>query len=89
MTMRYKRSPAVEAFHVDDECILLNTEKYTVTKLNEVGQYCWEMLEEARTVSALAAEVGRQYEITEEDALSDIHHFVEKLLLIGLIEHAS
>lgn len=89
MTKLYRRINAVESFLVDEECVILHPEQCTITKLNEVGQFCWELLGEARTVSSLASELQQQYQISEQDALTDIYSFLEKLLQIGLIEHAS
>ncbi|UUZ80819.1 PqqD family protein [Paenibacillus sp. P26] len=89
MSTQFKRSMNVEALEVEQEWLILNADQYTVTKLNEVGGLCWSLLKEPRTVDALASELQNHYEITAEEAESDVETFLSELMQLGLVEHAS
>jgi hypothetical protein len=84
----YKRNTMVEAFCVDEEWLILHPERCTITKLNEVGRFCWERLDREYSLTVLAEEVQREYDISAEQALEDIERFLEELSQIGLVERA-
>jgi hypothetical protein len=85
----YKRSMNVEALEVDREWMVLNAEKFTVTKLNEVGGLCWSLLKDAQTLDSLSEVLSEKYAISREEAKSDVELFLAELQKLGLIEHAS
>ncbi|TDG00292.1 PqqD family protein [Paenibacillus piri] len=89
MSQQYRRSMNVEAVEVENEWMILHADQYTVTKLNEVGGLCWELLKEERSVQALAEEMGRQYDVAAQETEQDIESFLEELLKLGLVEHAN
>ena len=91
MTERYVQRKKYEASQFDDEWIILNTDLYTVTKVNEVGGFCWSLLENAQTVDSIAAAVAGHFNISETDEmiLGDIKDFIMELHHYGLVEYAS
>ena len=55
-------------------------DKYSgVIKMNEVGAFLWEKLQEDCTVEELVAAVTAEYEVDEDTARADIEKFVSKL----------
>lgn len=84
----YIRSTQSEAVEMDDEWVILHADRFTVTKLNEVGGVIWSLLGEPQTVQSLSNELRKEYDIPEETAREDVEHFLAKLTDIGLIQHA-
>lgn len=91
MKERYVQRKKYEASQFDDEWIILNTDLYTVTKVNEVGGFCWSLLESAQTVDSIAASVAGHFNISEPDEMiiADIKDFIMELHHYGLVEYAS
>ncbi|MGG1629475.1 PqqD family protein [Rossellomorea sp. NRS-1567] len=91
MTERYVQRKEYEASQFDDEWIILNTDLYTVTKVNEVGGFCWALLESAQTIDSIAVAVEGHFNITEARAVlkDDIKDFLKELQHYGLVEYAS
>jgi hypothetical protein len=54
--------------------------------LNEVGSWIWDQLDEPRQVVDLAAGIGSEFEVDEEQALSDAESFLRDLVEAGLAE---
>ncbi|MCK1983027.1 MULTISPECIES: PqqD family protein [Peribacillus] len=86
--VQYIQSNHVEATQLGDEWIILHTEKFTVTKLNEIGGFCWGLLNQAQTVDSLIQTLTDQYLTAEEIAKDDIESYLLDLLQFGLIQHA-
>ncbi len=84
---RYVRSGKAEAYTVEHECLVLNAERYTITKLNEVGSICWELLREHKDARQLAEELALRFDVGQEQALADAEQFLWQLLQLELIEH--
>lgn len=89
MSRWYKRSANVEALEVEQEWMILHADQYTVTKLNEIGGFCWALLRENQSADSLAQELLKEYDIGEEEARRDIETFLCELQRLGLIEYAS
>jgi hypothetical protein len=85
----YRRTMNVEALEVDREWMVLNAEKFTVTKLNEVGGLCWSLLKDAQTLDTLSEALSEKYGIAQEEAKGDVEPFLAELQKLGLIEYAS
>ncbi|MGG4167749.1 PqqD family protein [Rossellomorea vietnamensis] len=91
MTERYVQRKKYEASQFDDEWIILNTDLYTVTKVNEVGGFCWTLLESAQTIDSIATAVEGHFSISEAPSVlrNDIKDFLMELQHYGLVEYAS
>lgn len=87
---RYIQKENVEATQLDDEWILLNKDHYTVTKINEVGGFCWSFLQEPRTIESLIRAVETEFGLDEsyETVEMDIESFLAELIRCDLIEYA-
>ncbi|WP_035206555.1 PqqD family protein [Metabacillus indicus] len=86
MTITYKQAPDCETVEVDGEWIILHTENFTVTKLNESGGLCWSLLKEKTSAGALLKSI-RPFSAHYTE--TDIQLFLDELTSCGLIEHAS
>jgi len=87
---KYIRSPNCEAVHLDGEWMILHAEHCTVTKINEVGGFCWNLLHQPQTLSSLVKAVKTNYSITDDSSIdNDIQTFLSDLMNCGLVENAS
>lgn len=84
----YKQKSSFEAAELDGEWVILNTEQYTVTKLNQVGGYCWNLLKEHQTVESLAEAVAENFSAEVSEINRDIEDFLTRLLQFELIQYA-
>ncbi|WP_020618754.1 PqqD family protein [Paenibacillus daejeonensis] len=77
-----------EAVEMDDAWVILNPATFTVTKLNEAGGLCWNMLREPCSPETLAEALRTSYAISAEEANADVQSFLEQMEHIGLVRHA-
>jgi len=84
----YKRSAMTETLRVDDEWIVMHTDRYTITTLNDAGGYCWSLLDRELSVGELAAAVSSKYERLEDEVSGEIEDFLRELAAHGLVESA-
>lgn len=89
MMMHYVRNNDYEAVELDGEWIVLNTDNYTVTKLNETGGFCWSLLREAHSADSLLQAILSRYEWVSETTQQDLEVFLSDLIRCGLVKHAS
>lgn len=75
-----------EATHIEDEWIILDTDQFTVTRLNELGGFCWHKLREAQSAESLSDAIDQEYGEVCEKASIDM--FLADLMQCGLISHA-
>ncbi|MFC0216445.1 PqqD family protein [Paenibacillus chartarius] len=86
---RYIQKERYETVHMDGEWIVLNTSDYTVTKLNEVGGFCWSLLAEPQSIQSLQEALHERYDGVADDAAIDLDAFIADLLACGLLRHVS
>ncbi|NHM29291.1 PqqD family protein [Neobacillus terrae] len=86
---QYIQSGEYDATELDGEWIILNTDNYTVTKINEVGGECWALLKEVQTVDSLTQEIGEKFSsaIPISQMKKDIETFLSQLSECGLIKN--
>ncbi|WP_242637906.1 MULTISPECIES: PqqD family protein [Bacillaceae] len=89
MMTQYKQKGNVEATEIDGEWIILNTDQYTITKLNDVGGHCWSLLNEKQTAASLTQSLLGKFSTTENEqqVKKDIEDFLANLVQCGLIEY--
>lgn len=56
--------------------------------LNEVGSWVWDKLAESRSIDQLTAELAHEFEVSDEQARTDIDDFLHQLRDVGLVEEA-
>ncbi|NYE03873.1 hypothetical protein F4694_000592 [Bacillus niacini] len=84
--VEYIRKSTFETVHFDGEVIILNTDNYTLTKLNETGGFCWSLLNESQSVESLRESIFRHFETENNNVQGDIEVFLEGLLECDLIK---
>ncbi|OPH56696.1 hypothetical protein BC351_27530 [Paenibacillus ferrarius] len=85
---RYLRMNDYESIQLDMEWIILNTDEYTLTKLNGVGGFCWSLLGEAQTVGSISEAVRKEFDSVDETVEEDIEAFLHDMIGRGLVQHA-
>ncbi|RXZ81470.1 PqqD family protein [Paenibacillaceae bacterium] len=85
----YICSIETDAIEFDQEWVILHPDQFTVTKLNESGGLCWSLLKTEQPAERLISELQHQYNITEDEARQDVAEFLEQMITIGLVRHAS
>jgi hypothetical protein len=89
---KYVQQDQCEATQLEDEWVILNTRLYTITKINEVGGFCWSLLTQPKSLDMLVDAITEQYEAESSagDIQQDIEMFLSDLMNYGLVElHAS
>jgi hypothetical protein len=85
---QYIQKDNYETTKFDDEWIILNTDNYTITKLNDIGGFCWTLLHETQTINSLHQAIETEYDLANEKMEQDIEIFLSDLIQYGLVEHA-
>ncbi|MBA2943324.1 PqqD family protein [Paenibacillus sp. CGMCC 1.16610] len=85
---KYLRMNDYEFIQLDMECIILNTDEFTLTKLNEVGGYCWSLLGVAQTVNSISEAVREEYASVGESVEEDVEAFLTEMIGRGLVQYA-
>lgn len=57
-----------------------------VITLNESGVMLWKLLEQGTDVEALVEAMTSEYNVSEEEALNDIHAFINDIRKAGCLE---
>lgn len=86
MTFKYTQTRNNEVTQFDEEWIILNTDNYTITKLNELGGICWSLLQHEQTFDTLIQEINSKYGRNVDS--SDIKKFLNELVEYGLVQYA-
>ncbi|MEH7109022.1 MULTISPECIES: PqqD family protein [Bacillaceae] len=89
MSTQYIQKIDCEVTELDGEWILLNSNQFTITKLNHLGGFCWSLLKEIQTVESLTNAVLAKFAPTqsENQVKQDIEDYLDNLIQCGLIEH--
>jgi hypothetical protein len=89
MMTYYIQKGNYDATELDGEWIILNTDQYTITKLNDVGGYCWTLLKEVQTVDSLLKSVTKRftYSANGQQVKEDLEDFLVNLLQCELIQY--
>jgi len=84
-TLKYTWAPYVETIQVDGECVVIQAEKYTTTRLNQTGGWIWSQLQEPQTVSDLVEKLVENFNVPKEQAEADINDFLQEIQRVELI----
>jgi len=89
MTTQYIQKGNYETTELDGVWIILNTDQYTITKLNDEGGHCWSLLNEVQTINSLTQFMLEKFSTTENEqqVKKDMEEFLANLVQCGLIEH--
>jgi len=77
------RNPNVSWRTIEGQSVLIFNKEGEVQVLNEVGTYVWEHFEEKP--EDLAAAISEEYDVSMEEALEDVHKFIEQMKAAGAL----
>lgn len=83
---KYIQTENCEATELEGEWLVLNTSNYTVTKLNSIGGFCWNLLTEPQSSEDLISVLKDSYSDFKDE--QDIEIFLDELFKYGLITNA-
>lgn len=70
---------------VDDQALIVLTQRGEVLVLNASGTWLWNLLREACSIRDLAMQLAAGFHLTEARALTDVKQFVASLLEVNAI----
>ena len=68
-----------------DECVMLDMASGYYFGLDAVGARIWQLLSETSSLAEIVERLAREYDVTPEQAESDLVRFVEELKANGLL----
>ncbi len=87
MEKRYlKRSEDYVWRDIGGEIVILNAEGTQVCLLNETAATIWALCDGERDVCAIAQAIATQYDVSHDEATTDVHEFAGQLVASGLAE---
>ena len=89
LTMIPEKSPDLIWRSLDDGTVIINPEQGDVRVLNDVGAIVWELADGERSISQIAQDINRAYEVTVEDANADLLSYLEVMIAQGLMHWRS
>lgn len=86
----YKQSSRTAAREIDGQAVVIVIDTQTLYTLNEVGAVVWNTLATQSSLESLRDAVCAEFDVSEDDAMTDVKTFLAELQKIGAIEsHAS
>ena len=74
--MKYtKNSEWLEA-EVKDELLMMHADSGRFVSLNDTGTFLWNRMSEPRDVETLARDLAAEFEVSEEQAHSDVEEWI-------------
>ncbi len=87
---QYVQSSNYETSQLDDEWIVLNTDHFTVTRLNEVGGFCWTLLQKPHSTRSLIESIRQEYATDGQQVhIEEIEGFLTELIQCGLVQYGN
>lgn len=80
---QYSVNPDIVATDLDDELVLLDPSDQKIFSLNATGRVVWQAL--PAMTSALMALLIKRFDVSEDQAMTDVHQLLQTLLTAGLI----
>ena len=87
MSIKYECVKNVSIVEIDNEWIVMDTEKFMITKLNDIGAHILEEIREQKEIKDIIKNVAANYDIDLNIARSDVLIFLEELKQVGLIQN--
>ncbi len=74
-----------EKMEFNDEAVILHAEQFTVTSLNETGLFCWELLNEGKTIDEIRQQLLAAYDAPPDVIERDLEVFFRDMQQKGLV----
>jgi hypothetical protein len=85
MTGRLTVPAHVMVRQLGDECVMLDMASGYYFGLDPVGAHIWQLLSETSSFAEIVERLAQEYDVTPEQAESDLVRFVEELKANGLL----
>lgn len=85
MTGRVTVPGHVMVRQLGDECVMLDMASGYYFGLDPVGARIWQLLSQTSSLADIVERLSREYDVTPEQAESDVVRFVEELKANGLL----
>jgi hypothetical protein len=82
---QFAHAPDVLGSEVCGELVLLDSKNWNYVELDDIGSRIWELLKEPRTLSALVAELIREFAVNEELCRVDTEAFLLDSIKNGIV----
>lgn len=73
------RNPDIVSSEFDDEMVMMDTEFKNYFGMEAVGTRIWQILDEEISVAALCEKLTQEFEISEQQCLSELLVFLNEL----------
>lgn len=80
------KSTHVLSSSIDDEVVMMSSEKGMYYNLNPIGSRIWELLETPQTVESLCVQLMEEYDVDEATCKQETEEFIQSLTDRGLIQ---
>ncbi len=80
------KSTQILSSTIDDEVVMMSSEKGMYYNLNPIGSRIWELLETPQTIESLCTQLMDEYDVDEATCKQETEEFIQSLAERGLIE---
>lgn len=87
MSTNYVCPSTIDMVEVEDEWIVMNTEQFTITKLNPIGAFILKNIQANHSIDEIIEDISTNYSADKMVLQTDIQAFLEELEEIGLIKN--
>lgn len=88
LNLKFKHCDNVDWKEFDNEGVLLNLATGYYFRLNQVGTFIWPLISKENNLGDIVNRVVDRFDVSQRQAKSDIHDFIEQLLAENLIQKA-
>jgi hypothetical protein len=85
----YECSNNMDITELDGEYIVMDTEKFTVTKVNDVGARILEGLKQKRNLESIVQAIAEEFGVDKQIVKADTNVFLSELKGLGLITYGT
>jgi len=83
-SFEYVQNPRTAFRRMDGKGVLIVIDRQELHALNPVGARVWELAKD-RSLPEIAEQIGKEFEVTPEQALADVREFIERLEALGAV----
>jgi len=87
MNIKYECKKNIDILEIDNDWIIMDTETFTVTKINAIGAYILNGVKEQREIEDIIGSIATDYDIELNVARTDTLAFLKELEEISLIRN--
>lgn len=87
MSIKYECKQNIDILEIDNDWIIMDTETFTVTKINAMGAYILHRVKEQREIEDIIRNIATDYDVELNVARTDTLAFLKELEEINLIRN--